>query len=127
MPLYIYHHPDDENKVVEIYQGMNDSHEYIVDGIKWKRIFTKPNAAIDTKVDPYSAKDFVKATNKKGTVGELMDRSKELSEKRKDKEGIDPVKEKIYDDYQKSTGKEHMEKKKDKAKDAVKHIADIEF
>ena len=34
----------------------------------------------------------------KGTVGELWDRSRELSEKRKDKLGYDPVKKKYLDD-----------------------------
>ena len=129
MPLYLYSNPDNENEIIEIVQSMHDLHEYIVNGVKWKRRFTKPNYAIDSvKIDPFNNKDFVKATNKKGTVGELLDRSKEMSEMRKDiAGGIDPVKEQIYDEYKKSTGKEHMEQKKEKAKEAVKHIADLEF
>lgn len=127
MPLYLFQNPDNL-EVKEIFFHMNDEKRYQENGILWKRIYTKPQMMIDAIVDPFSAKDFIKATGKgKGTIGELMDRSKELSEKRKEKEGIDPVKEKIYDEYKKKTGKDHVEKKKEIAKEKVKHIADIEF
>ncbi len=67
----------------------------------WKRVTTKPGMNIDTRVDPYSSKDFIKATSKKDCVGSMWDRSKELSLKRADKDGIDKVKQAYYTDYSK--------------------------
>jgi hypothetical protein len=108
MPQYLYQHPESED-VIEVFQHMNDVHEYVDEtGVKWNRLFTKPNASIDTEVDPYSSKDFVKITNKPGTMGDLWDRSAELSNKRSEKEGKDPVKEKFYDSYSKKhNGSKH--------------------
>lgn len=99
--IYVYEHPS-EGRIVEISQGMNDVHEYYEEGLKWNRVYTVPNTAIDTKIDPFSSKAFVEKTNKKGTVGDLIDRSKELSEQRKDKVGYDPILKKEVDKYKKT-------------------------
>lgn len=103
MPFYIFKHPEDE-QYVEVVQKMNDKHEYYDEnGVQWARVFTVPQIGIDTvKINPFSSKDFLKKTNKNGTVGELMDRSKEFSEKRKSKEGIDIVEQKFHEDYSKT-------------------------
>lgn len=108
MPLYVYEHPQTQDSI-ELLQGMNDPHEYIDDeGVEWNRVFFVPNASFDTQVDPHSQSDFLKATaNKKGTVGDMMDYSKELSEKRSDSEGKDPVREKFLRNYEKNTGRKH--------------------
>lgn len=113
MPIYVYQHPKTE-EYLEVLQGMNDPHEYTDEaGIEWKRIFFVPNAGFDTQVDPYSRQDYLKATeNKKGTLGDLMDYSKELSQKRADKEGKDPVAEKFYANHEKKTGVKHPSKAK---------------
>lgn len=111
MPLYTYEHPE-TGEVKEILQGMADDHVYTDESkTTWRRVFTSPNAAIDTRVDPYSSKDFVKATDKRGTIGDLVDRSTELSEKRKDKDGVDNVTEKYYSEWSKKrNGKIHPDK-----------------
>ena len=112
MPIYIFKHPQ-TGETREIIQGMNDAHEYESDGVKWERVFINPNAAIDTNsnADPFSEKDFVKVTaNKKGEkIGDIWDRSTELSEKRKDKVGAaDPVMKKYYENWSKKRkGKKH--------------------
>jgi hypothetical protein len=82
---------------------MNDNHEFTDEkGIQWIRVFSIPNTAVDTEIDPFSYTDFVNKTNgKKGTVGDLWDRSAELSEKRKKKAGKDLIKEKAIQDYRK--------------------------
>jgi hypothetical protein len=98
--IYVYQNPED-GRVVEVSQGMNDVHEYFEDGIKWNRVFTVPNAAIDTKIDPFSAQAFADKTAKKGTMGDIFDRSKEMSEARKDKLGYDPVLKKEVESYRK--------------------------
>lgn len=64
-----------------------------IDGKKWKRIIIEPpRAQVDSisKINPDSAEDFVKKTaNHKGTYGDLLDLSKELSEQRAEKHGRD--------------------------------------
>lgn len=108
MPLYLYTN-DETGEVKEVLQSMKDKHEYFEDGVQWRRIFTIPTASIDTRIDPFSANEFVRKTNKKGTVGEVMDLSAELSEKRAEKTGSeDPVKRQLFSDYQKKVGKKHL-------------------
>ena len=60
-------------------------------------------ASIDTNIDPNSRQDFLEKTrNKAGTLGEMMDRSAELSEKRKELNGgTDPVQTKYFENYSK--------------------------
>ena len=69
----------------------------------WSRVFLAPNASIDNSIDPFSKQQYLEATkNKKGTVGDMMNLSAELSQKRADKSGgLDPVKEKFFDNYAK--------------------------
>ena len=113
MPLYVYQHPVTE-EYIEIIQGMNDDHVYgDEEGVEWNRVFFSPNASFDTEVDPYNHSDFMKATaNKKGTIGDMMDYSKELSHRRAEKEGKDPVKEKFYKDHQNKHGRKHSSQTK---------------
>lgn len=115
MPIYIYKHPDIEEYTEEV-QGMNDKHVYFdPDGLEWKRVFTIPNASIDSQIDPYSSKEFIQKTeNKKGSIGDMMDYSKEMSQARSESNGgIDPVKEKYYKDYSaKRKGAKHVDQMK---------------
>jgi hypothetical protein len=128
MPIYTYKHPEQEEYREEV-QGMNDKHVYFdPDGLEWKRVFTVPNASIDTSVDPYNSREFVdKTANKKGTYGDMMDYSQELSHTRAEKNGgIDPVKEKYYKNYSdKRQGAKHFDQMKAETK-KNKHI-DVKF
>lgn len=110
MPLYLYRHPE-TNETIEVVQGMNDEHTFFdEEGIEWKRVWTKPNASIDSSVNPFSENDFLKKTShyNRVTQGDLMDMSAELSQKRESKEGVDPVKQKFFKDYEKKVGKKHL-------------------
>tara|TARA_R110002020_G_scaffold214891_1_gene422070 strand:+ start:628 stop:972 length:345 start_codon:yes stop_codon:yes gene_type:complete len=110
MPIYIYQHPDSD-KFIEVFQGMNDVHEYTdANGLKWSRVFTSPNAAIDLEVDPYSNTQFIEKTANAGTMGEMWDRSSELSHKRAEQnDGIDPMKKKYFKEYSKKRdGAKHL-------------------
>ena len=100
MPIYVYKHPEKE-EYIEVLQGMNDEHVYEQDGLAWERVFLAPNASIDSDVDPFNGRQFVDATAaKKGTMGDMLDYSKELSQKRASVNGgVDPVKEKYYKKY----------------------------
>jgi hypothetical protein len=111
MPIYLYKN-NETGEIREVFQGMNDDHVYFGDGEEkedWGRIWTKPNMTIDSQIDPFSSRQFVEKTGKEcGTVGDLWDRSKELSEKRKEILGKDPIKEQYYEDYtKKRNGSQH--------------------
>lgn len=94
------------------------------DGEDIKRIALKPNAAIDSiDGDPFDKNSFIKATNKKGgTFGSMFDLSKEFSDKRLQKEGIDPIADKYDKDRKEKYGLESMRKKKQKSIERLKKI-----
>ena len=103
MALYTYEHPETK-ETVDVVQGMDDEHSYVdKEGITWIRVFYAPNSNIDTQLDPFDGKAFTDKTGaNKGTYGEMIDRSREMSEKRKDKLGYDPVQKKYFKEYSKS-------------------------
>jgi len=114
MPIYIFKHPETE-EYIEVVQTMNEAHVYTdEEGVEWKRVFTIPNASIDTKEDAWNKNQFVEKTGKmKGTVGDVLDYSAELSARRAEANGgEDPVKRKVFNDYEKRTGKKHLSDKK---------------
>ena len=99
MPEYIYENPETGEQVT-VLQSVHEEHIYEIDGVVYDRVYTFPNTAIDTKIDPDSASDFREKA--KGTIGDLWDQSKELSEKREARHGQDPVKKKFFEDYSKT-------------------------
>ena len=108
MPIYSYENPN-TGDIIEIVQSMHDEHEYTDDnGVSWNRIFSIPNTTIDSDIDPFSTRSFLDKTNSRGSVGDLMERSKELSDKRKNKLGYDPVQKKYFENYSKKrNGRKH--------------------
>ena len=109
MPIYVYKHPEEE-LYEEVLQGMNDPHVFSKDGVEWQRVFLSPNASISSNSDPFNSNAFLdKTANMKGTVGDMMDYSAELSEKRAEKSGgVDPIRKKHFDNYEKSVGKKPL-------------------
>lgn len=102
MPTYLYQNPK-TGEIREVIQKINEPHLYAEDGVEWPRIFTVPqlNTEGTLKAD-CTDKQFSEFTkNKKGTIGDLWDRSKELSEKREKIYGKDPVKEKYKKNWSK--------------------------
>lgn len=109
MPFYVYQNPN-TGEVIEVMQSMKDKHEYVdSEGVKWDRVFLNPNASVDTKIDPFSQKDFTEKTGKKnGTIGDLWDESKKASEARAKRYGYDPVKKDYFKNYsEKRKGLKH--------------------
>ena len=110
MPFYTYINPDTE-EVIDVAQSINENHVYIdKNGLEWRRVFTVPEVnthgtlKADTTEKQFS--DYTK--NEKGSIGDLYDRSAELSEKRKKIYGKDPVKKKYFNDWSKKRkGKIH--------------------
>lgn len=106
MPLYVYQHPITE-ETIEILQSMNDKHEYIDNsGVSWKRVFTTSQISSNKICDPWNNADFVNQTkNMKGSIGDMMDKSREMSEMRAQQNGgVDPIKEKVHSNYSKTRG-----------------------
>jgi hypothetical protein len=130
MGLYLFQNPLTE-EIVEIFQNMSDEHIYEKDGIKYNRIFTIPQTSIDSqKVNPFDSNSFIERTkNKKGTIGNLQDYSKELSLKREQILGKDPLKEKYYENYSKTRGgkKIHPKQKREKLQEKLKGNKFIEL
>ena len=108
MPLYTFEHPI-SGELQDIVFGINDDKIFIDEqGVKWNRVFLAPNVSIDTDVDPFSKNQFLEKTSGAGTVGELMDRSRDMSEKRKQKLGYDPVQKEYFKKYsEKRSGNKH--------------------
>lgn len=115
MPLYTYKHPD-TGEEKDVLQSMNDEHVYIDEsGIEWSRVFYAPNASIDSNIDPFSQRQFTDSTGeKKGTMGDMLDYSAEMSQRRAEKAGgVDPVKQKYFNDYAaKRNGQRHAAEQK---------------
>jgi len=106
MPEYLYQHPTD-GKTICLIQRINDKHEYIdAKGVKWNRIFTAPQINAQEKLSVNSTeKDFVRVTSsQRGNVGDLFDRSEELSDKRKKVYGKDPIKNEYFKNWSKKRG-----------------------
>ena len=103
MPMYIFENPN-TGECIEIFFHMNDDKVYIDEqGLEWNRVFTSSQISSNS-MDPWDNNSFVNQTkNMKGTVGDLLDASNEMSEKRAESNGgVDPVKEKYFKKYSES-------------------------
>jgi hypothetical protein len=130
MPLYTFKNPE-TSETIDLFFGMNDEKRYVdSDGKEWRRVFYAANTSFDTKVDPNSVSDFSKSvTGKKYTLGDVWDKSAELSQRRLDKDGVDRVKEESYKKYSEDrNGKIHPNQQKEKLKESLnKKGIDIEY
>lgn len=130
MPIYIYQNPETKEEV-EIIQSMNEDHVYFdKSGLEWKRVFTSSQLSTNGSIDPWSSNQFVEKTrNQKGTYGDLLDQSAELSQKRADQNGgLDPIKQKAYDNYaKKRNGARHPQEIREKKSKIQKKNISIEY
>jgi hypothetical protein len=102
-------------QIKDVYMSMSDYKPFCgengdEDG-QWERIYYAPQLnTVGTRIDPYNSKHFVDKTGRmKGTYGDLLDYSAELSEKRASKDGEDPLKRKYFEEYKKKRGgKKHL-------------------
>lgn len=99
-------------KEYKLYRGPNNDEDF------WERIYDLPQVNIgNAKSDPFNQQSFVDKTGSmKGSYGDLLDYSSELSEKRAAKVGgEDPLKRGYFDNYKKKTnGKKHIKDRPDK-------------
>jgi len=112
MPEYVYKHPKKE-QYIELVQSVNDEHIfYDEDGLKWDRVYSPINFSTHSKIDAFDKRAFTEKTGKmKGTYGDMLDYSKELSIEREERLGYDPVKQEYFKKYEKEVGKKHVEDK----------------
>jgi hypothetical protein len=122
-PTYYFELESDDSIHTDIYYSFKDAPKIgsIVEheGKRWRRMPTMPCAASDTQINENSASEFVRKTGQmKGTYGQMLDYSAEMSEKRAAKNnGIDPIAERYYEKHKATTGLEHHVVKKRKAKE----------
>ena len=112
MPEYLFENPD-TGEVISITQGIDEEHSYSEEGRLFNRVFTVPNASVDSDINPFSSQQFTEKTkNMKGRMGDIWDYSSELSERRKkDNNGEDPVRKKAEKKYSKKRrGMKYKEK-----------------
>ena len=124
MPYYDFLN-EKTGEIIELFFHMNEKKQFIDnDGYEWLRQMSIPNASIDTVWNPDSKADFsAKSGSKKGTLGDIMDKAAELSNKRAERTGKDPVKQAYYDSYAKTRdGKRHPEERKSIAKELTKNV-----
>src|SRR6266404_3756250 len=112
MPNYTFENL--KTKEIQVFNFSLDNHPTWgevreIDGQKWKRIMEThaPMGIVKDTINPHSSEAFVDETKrKKGTVGDLIERSQELSEQRKKQsiDGRDSVKDKFLDGWSKKRG-----------------------
>ena len=112
MPLYTFSHPETK-ELKDVFFHMNETKEYTdQSGTVWNREYASPQLNANGSVDPWDSKSFVDKTNSKGKLGDLLDRSSDLSKERASQTGgVDPIKEKYYERYSKErNGAIHADK-----------------
>lgn len=111
MPIYIFEN-ELTGEVKEIFFHMEEKKLFNGEDEseigQWRRVFTVPLASIDTKLDPRDKAAFVRRTEKYKTVGEFQDISREMSDQRASKDGVDSVKQTWLKNYSSERlGKKH--------------------
>jgi hypothetical protein len=95
MPQYTFLN-EETNETIDVIMSMKEPHVYIdKDGKEWSRVFYAGQASVDSHYNCWSQQKFLEKTNTpRATMGDIFDRSAELSEKRKQETGhTDPIRE----------------------------------
>lgn len=113
MPIHQFYH-EESGDTIDVYvpasapteQHSQQTHE----GKVYRRVYAAPLAARDIGYGDGTAADFRRKTSgeKRGLkVGDLWEISAEMSERRKQQQGVDVVKEQHYATYEKEYGEKH--------------------
>ncbi len=108
MPLYSFANHDD-SQIVDVFFHMNDEKVFFGPDKKyWRRVYTVPQMNVDTQIDPRDKNQFIRRASKYQDFGSVQDKSRELSEIRAQKDGVDSVKQDYFNKYSKDRkGKPH--------------------
>lgn len=113
MPRYDFQHSETQEihevffhmNDIKVYKGLNGDEEG-----KWVRLFHVPLAAIDTQLDPNDKNQFIRRAEKYKTIGSVIDKSRELSDIRAQRNEVDPQKRAFFDKYSADRGgKKHLQ------------------
>jgi hypothetical protein len=110
MPIYVFSHPK-TGEIKEVLLPVSDCIVYSEGGVIWNREYAFNVAVKDSPVDPWKKNDFLRKTGEmKGNVGDMIDLSAELSEKRAERSGgRDPIKSQYFKEYSAARkGKRHL-------------------
>lgn len=117
--IYLFENPrTGERKDTSL--GIEEEKVYEENGERWNRVFTVPGVYIPNmnRVNPHSQQDFMRRTDKADvTVGDMWDLSGEMSEKRAESMGEDPIRAKH----------DREESKLRKGKKRAKKLSDVEI
>lgn len=114
MPCHTFIH-EESGETIDVYvpiaaPAAEHQTQLAPDGRVFKRVYAVPLAAtFDTKIGDATRTDFERiVTSKKGMkVGDVWKLSGEMSEQRAQREGLDPVKERMYKQYERDNGIQH--------------------
>ncbi len=120
MPYYRFFNPK-SGEYRDIFFRVNEKKEFSENGEKWERVFLPAQISTDTQWNEFSERDFVEKSGRKtGSYGDLLDKAKELGEKREKKMGKDPHKENYLKKWSKTRrGKQHPEVKQKILKESL--------
>jgi hypothetical protein len=114
MPVHDYTSEDGET--ISVYVAASapttDHQTQTRDGKVYKRVYSAPLAAANTSFGDCTAEDFARKTaaEKRGLkVGDAWEISAEMSDRRRQRDGIDLVKERYYEAYEKEHGEKHAD------------------
>ncbi len=111
MPSYDFAAPDGTTFTVylDLKQPAIAYREQVIHGQVCKRVYEVPQMAVNTAAGT-GRDDYRRKTEGKNLkVGEMQEISKEMSHERAAKEGVDPVKERYYQTYEKDIGVKHKD------------------
>jgi len=114
MPTYLFT-DEESHETIEVYLDLKQPaeayHRQERDGKIYRRVYTIPQMAIETKIGDGTLADYKRVTEGKGklTINEMAAVSKEMAEKRATKEGAEKVKDEFFRNYEKRVGVKHKD------------------
>lgn len=113
MPVHSFTH-EATGETIDVYVAASaptsEHQQQIRDGKTYRRVYSAPLAATDMGLGDCTQQDFRRKTgdSKRGLkVGDAWEISAEMSERRAQKEGRDPVREAFYQRHEQQNGKKH--------------------
>lgn len=98
---------------IDVYVSANapatEHQTQVLNGVTYKRIYAAPLTSRDTSFGDCDRGDFArKVDGKRGLkLGDSWEISAEMSERRAQRDGVDPVREQFYSNYAKENGERH--------------------
>lgn len=114
MPIHSFVH-EASGETIDVYVPASapaPEHQLQVrDGREYRRVYAAPLAAKDTQYGDASLKDFSRKTSDKSglKVGDMWEISREMSDRRRQRDGVDVVRERYYEKYEQEYGEKHAD------------------